>query len=168
MVSILLAGCIWLAGCARPTDHGTPAKATVSSPLEADCAIFDRLVTAEALFPDPAQRELYRMLPPVTENGQRTYTFRLKSQPGLDEKRHFDLITVTWAPGGKLGKSKGAGISGAGGPGGGFLDAFAQTFDGKYDVRVSRGMLLSAACQVPDFDVAKAAATMASLYQRSR
>ena len=119
------------------------------------------------MFPNRAQRGLYRMLPPVTENGQRTYVFQLVGQPGMDEARHFNLVTITWARGGQFVKSRDSAtaLSGVGGPGGGFVDAFAQTDDGAYDVRVTQGSLLPDSVNVPAFDVAGAAAEMVRLYK---
>jgi hypothetical protein len=173
---VLLVGFAWLAGCSEPASYHPPTKA--GAPLaiapapwsEADLALFDRLVTAESVFPDRTQRSLYRMLPPVTENGQRSYIFQLNSQPTMDEARHFNLVTITWVRHGQLVKSPGVAAtpSGVGGPGGGFVDAFAQTDDRAYDVRVSQGMLLPDSVNVPAFDVEKAAADMVRLYEAQR
>lgn len=174
--AVLLFGFALLAGCSEPASHQPPAKAgapsaSVPAPWsEADSALFDRLVTAESVFPDRAQRSLYRVLPAVTENGQRSYTFQLISQPTMDEARHFNLVTITWARHGQLVKSPAmaATPSGVGGPGGGFVDGFAQTNDRTYDVRVSQGMLLPNGVNVPAFDVEKAAAHMVRLYEAQR
>lgn len=159
-----------LAACG---DAGTPPQAApiappavVSAPAApVDVASFDRIVNAETVFPDPAVRARYRAQPPVTENGQRSYAFQLLPQPGMDEKRHFGLVTITWARGGSFVKPGAAAPSGVGGPGGGFIDAFAQTADGAYDVRVTQGMLLPAGIELPAFDIRKAAAEMVRLYQ---
>jgi len=167
-----------LAGCG---DAGTPPQnapvappAVVSAPVApgaaapaalADVALFDRFVNVETVFPDPAVRARYRAQPPVTENGQRSYAFQLLPQSGMDEKRHFGLVTITWARGGSFVKPGAAAPSGVGGPGGGFIDAFAQTADGAYDVRVTQGMLLPAGVELPAFDIRKAAADMVRLYQ---
>ena len=167
---VLLVCCIWLAGCDKPALPEQSATAVTPTAAETDFALFDRLVTAESVFPDPVQRGLYRMLPPVTESGQRTYTFHLNPQPGMDKERHFNLVTITWARGGQLVKTPGSVVapSGVGGPGGGFIDAFAQTNDRAYDVRVSQGMLLPNSVNVPAFDVEKAAANMIRLYSAQR
>lgn len=174
IVSLLLAAAIGhsLAGCG---DAGTPPHhVPVASPVSvaapaapADLATFDRFVSAETVFPDPAVRARYRALAPVTENRQRSYAFQLLPQPGMDEKRHFGLVTITWAPGGSFVKAPGAAAApaGVGGPGGGFVDAFAQTADGAFDVRVTQGMLLPAGVDLPAFDIRKAAAEMVRLYQ---
>lgn len=162
-----------LVGCG---DAGTqPQREPVASPVSvsapaapsADLAKFDRFVSAETVFPDPAVRARYRALVPVTENRQRSYAFQLLPQPGMDEKRHFGLVTVTWARGGSFVKVPGASVApaGVGGPGGGFVDAFAQTADGAFDVRVTQGMLLPAGVELPAFDIQKAAAEMVRLYQ---
>src|SRR5262245_54163694 len=122
---VLLAFCACLAACDGPSAPVMSAKRALSSSesappaiAEADFALFDRVVTAESVFPDGAQRGLYRMLPPVTENGQRSYTFQLKPQRGMDEARDFNLVTITWARGGQLVKSPGltAAPSGTVGP----------------------------------------------------
>lgn len=157
---LLLACCIWLAGCGQPPAPERPA--TTAALAEADIALFDRLVTAESMFPDPRQRSLYRMLPPVSEGGQRAYTFQFIPQPGMDEARHFNLITVTWARGGP----SAAALSGVGGPGGGFVDASAQTHDRAYHVRVSLGESMPNSVHVPSFDVEKAAADLAKRYDQ--
>jgi len=172
-VVVLLVVLAWLAGCSEPALHHPPTKADAplaiapASWSEADLALFDRLVTAESVFPDRAQRSLYRMRPPVIEAGQRSYTFQLNSQPTMDEDRHFNLVTITWVRHGHLGKTPEASAtpSGMGGPGGGFVDAFAQTGDRAYDVRVSQGMLLPDGVNAPAFDVEKAAAHMVRLYE---
>jgi len=76
----------------------------------------------------------------------------------MDEDRHFNLVTITWVRHGHLGKTPEASAtpSGMGGPGGGFVDAFAQTGDRAYDVRVLQGMLLPDGVNSPTFDVEKA------------
>lgn len=132
--------------------------------------LFDRVVSLESVFADRAQRALYRMLPSVTEDGLRTYAFQLSPQPAMDPARHFNLVTVTWAPAGRFVKSAGTAVgpSGSGGPHGGFVDGFAQTADGAYDVRVSNGMLLPDKVDVPAFDVEQAAANMVRLYQAQK
>jgi hypothetical protein len=152
--------CVWLAGCG---ESAAPATTATTAPLaEADIALFDRLVTAESVFPDPQQRALYRMLPPVSEEGQRTYAFELNTQPGMEKPRHFNLITITWGRGGQAA----AALSGVGGPGGGFVDASAQTNDRAFYVRVSLGELLPNSVHVPSFDVEKAAADLAKRYDQ--
>jgi hypothetical protein len=170
---VLLACCALLDCGGESARQELPAKAGSQSPnapspsAEADFGLFDGLVSPESVFPDRNQRGLYRMLPPVTENGQRTYTFQLSGQPGMDEARHFNLVTITWARRGQLVKSPGSSVapSGVGGPSGGFVDAFAQTDDGAYDVRVTQGSLLPDTVNLPAFDVAKTASEMVRLYR---
>lgn len=171
---LLLALSRGLAGCGEqavpePSPKPGSLSPTGQSPsVEEDFALFDRLVTLESVFPDRLQRGLYRMLPPVTENGQRAYTFQLVPQAGMNEARHFNLVTITWARGGEFVKSQGPAAavpSGIGGPGGGFIDAVAQTADRAYDVRVTQGMLLPDSVDLPAFDVEKVAADMIRLYQ---
>ena len=163
--TLLLACCAVLAGCAEPVAQ--PSLAAAAPSAEADFARFDRLVTPESVFPDPALRGLYRMLPPMTENGQRSYVLQLRAQPGMNEARHFQLITITWARGGRWVQAPGsaAALSGTGGPGGGFVSAYAQTEDRAYDVRVTLGSLLADSVKLPDFDVAATAAEMVRLYK---
>lgn len=158
--------CAGIAACRGGTTPGAQPGAPVADAPQFDW--LDRLTTPEAVFPDADQRGLYRMQPPVTENGQRTYTFQLAGQPGMDAARHFDIVTITWARGGTFVKSRETAPSGVGGPGGGFIDAYAQTEDGVYDIRVSRGMLLPSGVAVPPVDVEKTAAGLARLYQARR
>jgi hypothetical protein len=163
LVPVLLACGSLLAACA---DVAVSAPAA-SAARELGTRRLDSLVTAEALFPDAAQRRLYRVLPPVTDQARRSYAFQLLPQPGMDPVRHFHLITVTWVPAGQLSKAPGicaAGV-GTGGPGGGFVDACVQTADRAWDVRVTLGSLLPAGVQVPDFDVAAAADGLLRRYQ---
>jgi hypothetical protein len=170
---LLLALFMGLAGCgeqAVPEPSAKPGSLspTAQSPsVEQDFARFDRLVTLESVFPDRVQRSLYRMLPPVTENAQRAYTFQLVPQAGMNEARHFNLVTIVWARGGTFVKSKGSPVvlSSTGGPNGGFIDAVAQTEDHAYDVRVTQGMLLPDSVDPPVFDVEKVAADMIRLYK---
>ncbi|MBK7664979.1 MAG: hypothetical protein IPJ21_15820 [Sterolibacteriaceae bacterium] len=170
---LLLALSMGLAGCgeqAVPEPSAKPGSLSpaVQSPsVEQDLARFDRLVTLESVFPDRLQRGLYRMLPPVTENGQRAYTFQLVPQARMNEARHFNLVTIVWARGGTFVKPQGSPVvpSSTGGPNGGFIDAVAQTDDHAYDVRVSLAMLLPDSVDLPAFDVEKVAADMIRLYQ---
>lgn len=172
----ILACCVWLAGCTEPAKPvalpraEAHASAAVVPSIERDAPLFDRVVNPESVFADRAQRALYRMLPSVTEDGLRTYAFQLNPQPGMDPARHFNLVTVTWAPAGRFVRSAATspGLSGSGGPQGGFVDGFAQTADGAYDVRVSTGMLLPDKVEVPAFDVEQAAVNMIRLYQAQK
>lgn len=161
--------CVALLGAGGSPASGVPAAAGASAPTATAGGFrrFDSLVTAETVFPDNVQRQLYRVLPPVTDHGRRSYAFQLLAQPGMDPVRHFQLVTVTWARGGQLTKAPDtcASPGGAGGPGGGFADACAQTADRAWDVRVTLGSLLPDSVRAPDFDVSAAAANMVRLYQ---
>ena len=160
-----------VAACAGPAPSGLAASARAPAPaaVPADGGFgrLDSLVTAETVFPDSTQRALYRVLPPVTEGGRRSCAFQLLAQPGMNPMRHFQLVTVTWARGGQFVAAPGAcaALSGSAGPGGSFVDACAQTVDRAWDVRVSLGTLLPNSVNVPDFDVAGAAAALVRLYK---
>jgi hypothetical protein len=114
-----------------------------SATLSADeLVLLDRVTTVETLVPDASQRDLYEEKQAVTENDQRSYTIALKSQPGMDPARHFQIITVTWGRPGTFSKAGANGASGTGGPGGGFVEKTVETPDGTYEVRVALGELL--------------------------
>jgi len=119
--------------------------------LDKRLSFFDRIVTPEIVFPDPAERALFEMLPPETlDNGWRAYAFPFIRQPNMDNK-DFYLITVVWAPAGTFHP----GLGGTGGPRGGIVDRSTRTPDGLYDFRVSLGMLLPSviAENVPEIDL---------------
>jgi hypothetical protein len=139
--SLLLASC----GNSESPRAQQPVEATPSSSLtETDIALLDKVTTLEAIVPDAAERILYTTNEAVTEGGQRSYTFGLKSQPTMDPARHFQIVSVAWARPGTFASdpSGDAGLSGTGGPNGGFVDQISRTPDGTYDVRVSLGELL--------------------------
>ncbi len=169
MVAVWVA-CMLLAACdnnaAQPA-HSAPLAAMALD--AAEIKRFDALVSPSAIFPDPSQRALYQAHAPSTDDGRRSYVFELKHQAGMTTNRHFHLITITWARAGTFVTSGGAPRiqSSTGGPNGGFVDAAAQTADKAYDVNVSEAMLLPDAVQVPDFDLAKAAAALVQSYNAS-
>jgi hypothetical protein len=139
--SLLLSSC----GNSEPSPAQQPIEATPSSSLtEADIALLDRVTTLEAVVPDAAERALYMTNESITEGAQRSYTFGLKPQASMDPARHFQIVSVAWArPGAFASDPSGdAGLSGTGGPNGGFVDQISRTPDGTYDVRVSLGELL--------------------------
>ena len=106
------------------------------------------------MVPETALRELYAETEAVTENGQRSYAFTLKSQPGMDPSRHFQIITVTWGRPGMLASGSGnSGVSGIGGPNGGFVDKVSTTSDRAYEVRVALGELLPNIVKAPRVDL---------------
>jgi len=103
----------------------------------------DALITAELVFPDPAQRRLFAAQPPSTEGGVRGYGFEFLPQPGMLTERHFVIVAVTFAPASPARDTRlDPGLSSTAGPGGSFLEAVGRTRDGVYDVRVSFAMLL--------------------------
>lgn len=171
-ISRLLAACVavvLISGCEAKSPP--PAATTQISTIPDTRAIkqFDALTTPTTIFPDPAQRALYEMQAPSTDNGRRSYTFELKAQPGMKANRHFHLITITWAPAGSFGGTKGAPrIKSTFGPGGSIIDAAAQTADGRFDVQVSEAMLLPDTVPVPPFDLTVAAASLARGYVPDR
>lgn len=128
---------------------------------------FDVLTTPATVFPDAAQRALYEMRVPTTENGRRSYTFELRKQPGMVANRHFHLITITWAPGDTFGARDGEPrIKSTFGPGGGFISVVAQTADRRFDVQVSEAMRLPDSVQLAPFDSAGLAASLVRGYRQ--
>ncbi len=166
--SKLLAACVavvLISGC--EAESAPPAATTQISIIPDTRAIrqFDALTTPTTIFPDPAQRALYEMQAPSTDNGRRGYTFELKAQPGMKANRHFHLISITWAPAGSFVGTEGAPrIKSTFGPGGSIIDAAAQTADRRFDVQVSEAMLLPESVQVPPFDPGTAATVLVRSY----
>jgi hypothetical protein len=154
-----LAGVLAIWSCNRPQPEQGKQDAPTSqspAPLAAgELALFDRLTTLETIFPESSDRDLYTAGEAVVENGERSYTFTLKPQPGMDAARHFQIVTVAWARPGAFANTRtgGAGVSGTGGPGGGFVEKVAQTPDRAYDVRVALGELLPNTAKTPALDL---------------
>lgn len=167
-ISRLLAACVAVALiCGCEAESAPPAATTQTSTVPDTRAIkqFDALTTPTTIFPDPAQRALYGMQAPATDNGRRSYTFELKAQPGMNANRHFHLITITWAPAGSFVGADGAPqVKSTGGPGGSIIDAVAQTADRRFDIQVSEAMLLPESVQVPPFDPGVAASVLVRNY----
>jgi hypothetical protein len=150
-IALLAIACSALLWSCDSAGNPSPGQAQVESPPQSSAALrgdelvlIDRVTALETLVPDASQRDLYEVKEAVTENAQRSYTFALKSQPTMDPSRHFQIITVTW---GRPGTSPdagaiGSGVSGTGGPGGGFVEKTVRTSDGTYEVRVALGELL--------------------------
>jgi hypothetical protein len=138
--SLLLASC----SNSEPPRAQQPIEATASSSLtEAEIALLDRATTLEEVVPDAAERALYTTHEAITEGGQRSYTFALKSQVTMDPARHFQIVSIAWAqPEAFASDRPGDGLSGTGGPNGAFVEKVTRTPDGSYDVRVSLGQLL--------------------------
>lgn len=160
LAAALLAG-VFASSAACRDPESPPAAPS----LERDAAIFDRIVVAETVFPDPRVRASYDAQPPRVENGLRGYAFQLRTQPGMEEGRHFQIVGVTWAarvePAGEAATGE---VTGTGGPGGGFVEAAATTADRLYDVRVSLGTLLPNSVQVESIDVRATAQALARRY----
>jgi hypothetical protein len=145
---------------AAPSRDASPA-ARGDAPAATLASTFDALVTAEAVFPDAAQRALYRAVPPETQDGRRVYGYELKPQPGMDPKRHFHLVSVA------ISTAKGppdAGPSTLAGPNGAFTEFTARTSDGRFDVSASEGNLLPDSVELPAFDLTRAARSIAERY----
>jgi hypothetical protein len=139
--ALLLSSC----GNSEPSPAQPLVEVTPSSPLtEADITLLDKVTTLEAVVPDAAERALYMTNESITEGAQRSYTFGLEPQASMDPARHFQIVSVAWARPGAFAsdRSGDAGLSGTGGPDGGFVDQISRTPDGTYDVRVSLGELL--------------------------
>ena len=167
-ISRLLAACVAVALiCGCEAESAPPAATTQISTVPDTRAIkqFDALTTPTTIFPDLAQRALYKMQAPATDNDRRGYTFELKAQPGMKANRHFHLISITWAPAGSFVSTEGAPrIKSTFGPGGSIIDAAAQTADRRFDVQVSEAMLLPESVQVPPFDPGLAASVLVRNY----
>lgn len=129
----------------------------------------DALVGPSTIFPDLSERAFYEMHVPSSDDGRRSYVFALKHQTAMAPGRHFHVIAITWARAGTFVASGGAPRirSSTGGPNGGFVDVVAQTADKAYDVNVSEAKQLPHAVQIPEFDLAKAAAALLQSYNAS-
>jgi hypothetical protein len=147
----ILACIAFITACTENPSSGAEAASTPPATLAAsnDLSFFDRIVTPEAVFPDPAERALFEAHPPETsENGWRGYAFSLIQQPGMNPNEDFCIVSVTWAPAGTFRQ----GSSGLAGPGGGFADFVVRTPDDVYDLRISLGTLLPVEVDMPEFD----------------
>lgn len=126
--------------------------------------IFDRLVTPESVFPDSAQRKQFQLLPPSGSADERSYVFQFIPVKGMNASRHFLLLTITWT---KATSPKDAQpvLLGVGGPGGGFVDAVAQTDDHIWNLRVSLGSLMPAGVEAPEIAPVQIASELLRIYQ---
>ena len=128
--------------------------------------LFDKVVRAGVVFPDAAQRALYKELPVQTIRGARVYGFALQPQPGMQHDRHFHIVSVAVS---RVGDRADAGPEGLSlGPNGGFWEKAIRTADGRYEIRMSEGMLLPDSVKVPEFDLGRAAQAISSQFSRSR
>lgn len=155
-----------LTGCeAKSPPLAAPAPQIAAALDAGEIQRLDALITPATIFPDPAERVLYEMHAPVSDDDRRSYVFELKAQPGMVANRHFQLITISWARAGTFVAADGAPrVGSSGGPGGAIMDAVAQTADKAYDVQVSEAMLLPETVQVPQFDLTKTAAMLVQNY----
>jgi hypothetical protein len=126
-----------------------------------DAQLFDKVVRAEVLFPDAAQRSLYEVLPVQTVQGDRVYAFQLEHRPGMQADRHFHIISVAVA---RVGVRDGGPAGLTYGPNGGFWQKLVRTADGRYDLRLTEGMLLPNGVKTPHFDLASAALALSTRY----
>lgn len=177
VLRLLVRGCVILclcsAGCQGSIHQEPQNRGRGQSPSVASSGTtrlpkwLDRVVAKEIVFPHPGERALYRRLPTVTEEGRRSYSFALLPQPGMDAGRHFQLVTITWAPAGEFSgnRSLSASRSGVAGPDGALAETSAQTFDHALEVRVSLGSLLPSGVDVPTYDVEAAVARLLRGYQ---
>jgi hypothetical protein len=148
---------------ASPDASAPPANAPERASPPRDISFFSQIVTFETVFPDPAVRALHRMTPPETGNdGRYGYSFYLAKQPGMNETRHYSVLSIIWGPAGT--KELSGKLSGAAGPGGAFNEFVARTHDGLYDVRVIWSMLLPNTVYV-DIDVHDLADKMVQRYR---
>ena len=135
-----------LSGCGlREVQPATSSSQVAARIVDGDCGDvkqLDALVTAARLFSDEDARALYDSHAPHSEGGHRQYDFELKTQPTMVTNRHFHWISIIWSPATESPGGEGATprMSSTGGPGGGFIDAIAQTPDKRYDLRVTSAM----------------------------
>jgi hypothetical protein len=150
-------------------DQQAPARAPepAREPGDADptgdvAVLFDQVVRAERVFPEAAQRALYEEISVQVVQGDRVYGFMLKPQPGMQENRHFHIITVAVARVDERAAPPSARQTF--GPNGGLWDVIVRTADGRYDIRLSEGMLLPDSVHLPRFDLARTAQALSSRY----
>ncbi|MDR0672425.1 MAG: hypothetical protein LBF93_01920 [Zoogloeaceae bacterium] len=143
----------------------------------ADLAFFDRIVTFEAVFPEPEIRARYERREPVEPLARekpdvREYMFGLIPLPGMGE-HHHSVIYMFWEPArdsfvpgmtpfpkrrpwdadfAELGFLEGA-------------DFAARTFDGHYDLHIYWGTFLPDSFEVPAVDIERIAAEMMRRYR---
>jgi hypothetical protein len=137
-----------------------PNAGATDPPPGDDWNLFDRVVTAESVFPDPAERARYEVHPVESSDGKRIYGFVMKLQPGMQANRHFHLISVSVL----RAESDAGGAAFVAGPNGGFHEETLETSDGRYRLRVSEGMLLPDGVKQPTFDIHRAAQVLSERY----
>ena len=166
---VVLAAC---GACTRNTDGtGKPAQGEPPKPAPAPDSVdpsaelaqlFDKVVRPEVVFPDAAQRALYEESPVEMVHGSRVYGFALKPQPDMQKDRHFHMITVAAARHDQQADPAAQGQTF--GPNGGFWDEIVRTADGRYELRLSEGMLLPDSVHLPEFDLERTARALSSRY----
>jgi hypothetical protein len=146
-------------------DQLVPVEAQLPMPRAFELTEFDRIVTADALFAETAQRAQYRELPVATHEDKRIYAFELKPQSGMKPDRHFHLISVAVR---RASGAVDAGPSMFVGPNGAFNSYGLNTSHGLFEISVSEGNLLPNSVEVPVFDLITSAAALAMRYERVR
>ncbi len=157
----------WGASHAAPPATETPASTPSEAQAQLPADLFDRIVSPETVFPNPAQRRKFELLPIPPAEGRRSYSYSLKPQPGM-KRHHFYVVLVSWAPAGYWikDKSQGGPQTGAAGPNASMIDTYVQTDDGLYDLRVGVAMSsLPNHIQV-DFDTDAAAQYLTRRYAK--
>ena len=135
-----------------------------------ELARLDQLTTLETIFPNASDRALYTAHDPVMENDQRSYTFVLKPQPGMDPPRHFQTISVTWARAQTFltSDSTSSDLSSTGGPNGSVIEKSVQTADRMYDIRLTQGELLPNTAKTAAIDIEALARRILDTYTETK
>ena len=139
------------------------AAACISSNLpgpEPTPASLDALTTAPRVL--GAQASEYEVHPPTEEGGVRTYAFVLRPRSGMEVDRHFHIVTVAWVPSDAAATDEPMSV---GGPGGGFTTFSSRTEDGRFELRVTEGMLLPDAVELPALDPSSVLARLKTAYE---
>jgi hypothetical protein len=154
-VALLVTLIVGLAACRPSTRNGDSGTEGLQ--------LFDTVVRADVVFPDAAQRALYKEVPVQTIRGARVYGFELQPQPGMQPNRHFHIVSAAVS---RVDERVDAGPEGVSfGPNGGFWEKAVRTADGRYEIRMSEGMLLPDSAKVPEFDLGRAAEAISSRYR---
>jgi hypothetical protein len=139
-----------------------PVSTGAANPSATELRIFDEIVRVDRVFTDAGQRALYEEQPVQALDNRRIYTFVLKFRPGMQKDRHFHIVTVAVSAAGS-GRQPGT-EQPTMGPNGSFTDKVVRTADDRYELRLSEGMLLPDAVDVPDLDLGAMGQTIALRY----
>lgn len=165
-VCIALFPIFCLVSCQSRT-AGHSSQASRRAPFTADDLVrLDRITTLETVFPHASDRRLYESRPAVTEQRRRGYSIALKTQSGMETPRHFQLITITWTRIPTSGQPD-WGLTGTGGPGGGFIEKTVHTADGRYVIRIVMGELLPGSARTAEMDAERMAASLLDAYAQT-